>query len=83
MDASKAAIKTASDFPAGSIERHVLEEIEGFLGDPPDNEFQRGYLAALLNVATEGLGFMNSVKAAHALLLKAHDAAKAASTKQG
>ena len=35
---------------------HILEAIEQFLGDPPDSQFQRGYLAALVTVYEEGLG---------------------------
>jgi hypothetical protein len=30
--------------------------VEPFLLSPPDTDFQRGYLAALLNVAEEALG---------------------------
>lgn len=34
---------------------YILSSIKSFLGDPPDSEFQRGYLAALV-VAIEDNG---------------------------
>jgi hypothetical protein len=37
-------------------QRFIERAIDGFLSDPPDSDFQRGYLAALLNVYREGLG---------------------------
>lgn len=59
------------DFDARRIQPYLMGSIEQFLGDPPDSEFQRGYLAALLSVYTEGLGRGASdarVKAAEGLL---------------
>lgn len=35
---------------------YVMLGIAGFIKDPPDSDHQRGYLAALIVVATEGLG---------------------------
>lgn len=51
-----------------TIDEFVLGQIAGFLGDPPDNDFQEGYLAALVNIAGEGLGMMNAIKDAEELL---------------
>lgn len=51
-----------------TIEEFVLGQIAGFIGDPPDSDYQQGYLAALVNVAGEGLGFMNAIKNAEELL---------------
>lgn len=34
---------------------YVLSNIQSFFGDPPDSEFQRGFLSAMLTVATEAL----------------------------
>ena len=39
-----------------NIYTYIKSSVEPFLLDPPDTEFQRGYLAALLNVAEEALG---------------------------
>lgn len=39
------------------IDVFIAKAFDGFLSDPPDTEFQRGYLAALINVASEGLGW--------------------------
>ena len=39
-----------------SIYRYIKSGVDGFLTDPPDTDFQRGYLAALLGVAEEALG---------------------------
>jgi len=44
------------DLDARRVAPMLLQGIEGFLGDPPEDEFQRGYLAALLVVYGEGLG---------------------------
>ena len=35
---------------------YIKSSVEPFLLYPPDTDFQRGYLAALLNVAGEALG---------------------------
>jgi hypothetical protein len=39
-----------------NVEEYVRSAVQGFLGDPPDTEFQRGYLASLLVLAEEALG---------------------------
>ena len=39
-----------------SIYTYIKSGVDGFLTDPPDTDFQRGYLAALLGVAEEALG---------------------------
>ena len=44
------------DLEARRITPYVLEAIAGFIGDPPDSQFQRGYLSALLDIYREGLG---------------------------
>ena len=58
------------DFDAARIAPYLMSSIEGFLGDPPDTEFQRGYLAALITVYREGLRRDGDVRiaAAEALL---------------
>ena len=38
-----------------NVYTYIKGSVEPFLRDPPDTEFQRGYLAALLNVADEAL----------------------------
>jgi hypothetical protein len=35
------------------MRNYVLEAIRGFLRDPPDGDYQRGYLAALVTVYIE------------------------------
>ena len=39
-----------------NVYTYINGSVEPYLRDPPDTEFQRGYLAALLNVAEEALG---------------------------
>jgi hypothetical protein len=41
--------------PPKSVEEYVLEAICSFHHDPPDNEFQFGFLAALLVIHKEAL----------------------------
>lgn len=36
-----------------TLETWVEEAIKGFVTDPPDSEYQQGYLAALVNAYTE------------------------------
>jgi len=45
-------------------EEYVLLAMDGFVGDPPDSDFQSGYLAALKAVATEGMGITLSAEVA-------------------
>ena len=39
-----------------NVYTYIKSNVEHLLLDPPDTDFQRGYLAALLNVAEETLG---------------------------
>ena len=39
-----------------SVYTYIKSGVDDFLLEPPDTEFQRGYLAALLGVAEEALG---------------------------
>lgn len=55
------------DFPAlganaetQSLDRYLFLEIRKFVEDPPDTNYQRGYLAALLNVWDERIGEPNN-----------------------
>ena len=43
------------DLDAGRVLPYMMQAIEGFLRDPPDTDFQRGYLSALCMVMREGL----------------------------
>lgn len=43
-------------FDAGRASRYIERAFAGFLDDPPDTNYQRGFLAALLALYTEGLG---------------------------
>ena len=38
------------------VENYIRSSVQTFLVDPPDSEFQRGFLSALLVVAKEALG---------------------------
>lgn len=43
-------------FDAEKASRYIERAMLGFLGDPADSDFQRGFLAALLVTYREGLG---------------------------
>lgn len=43
-------------FDAEKTVRYLEQSFQGFLGDPPDSDYQRGFLAALLVLYEEGLG---------------------------
>lgn len=43
-------------FDAEKASRYIEAGLIGFLNDPADSDHQRGYLAALLAIYTEGLG---------------------------
>lgn len=43
-------------FDAEKASRYLEQGLMLFLSDPPDSDYQRGYLAALLTTYTEGLG---------------------------
>lgn len=44
------------DFDSARVAPFIVRAIEGFLADPPDSDYQRGYLAALVNIYREGMG---------------------------
>ena len=44
------------DIDARRIAPYIVDAVAGFLNDPPDSEYQYGYLGALLNVWREGVG---------------------------
>jgi hypothetical protein len=44
------------DDPSRRVTIYLLEQIAHFVSNPPDADFQRGYLAALLDIYEEGLG---------------------------
>jgi hypothetical protein len=44
------------DFDGARITPLLEQAISGFLIDPPDTDYQRGYLAAVLWAYREGLG---------------------------
>lgn len=43
-------------FDAEKASRYIERAFGGYLIDPADSDFQRGYLCALLDLYTEGLG---------------------------
>lgn len=43
-------------FDAEKASRYIEQALAGFINDPADSDFQRGYLAALLTIYEEGLG---------------------------
>ena len=43
-------------FEAEKVSRFIQDSFAGYLRDPADSDFQRGYLAALLTLYREGLG---------------------------
>jgi hypothetical protein len=43
-------------FDAEKATRYVANALLSYLGDPPDSDYQRGFLGALLVLYTEGLG---------------------------
>lgn len=43
-------------FDAEKASRYIEQALAGFINDPADSDFQRGFLAALLTVYEEGLG---------------------------
>lgn len=46
------------------MEAYVATALHSFVNDPPDSDFQSGYLAALKAVATEGMGITLSAEVA-------------------
>ena len=58
------------DFPLNP-RKYLEDSIKGFINDPPDNEFQKGYLCALLAVYGEALRTSNELSSeAHLILSK-------------
>ena len=45
-----------TDHVRTSVEDYVSSSVKSFLGDPPDSDFQCGFLSALLVIAKEALG---------------------------
>lgn len=43
-------------FDAEKASRYIENSFAGFLSDPADSDYQRGFLAALLTLYREGLG---------------------------
>jgi hypothetical protein len=43
------------DFDGARVDSYIMRAVQGFLNDPPDDEFQRGFLSALVVVYREGL----------------------------
>jgi hypothetical protein len=43
-------------FDAGKVRRYIEESLRGFVNDPPDNDFQRGFLEALIVIMQEAVG---------------------------
>jgi hypothetical protein len=43
-------------FDAERVSRYLNDVFAGYLGDPADSDYQRGFLAACLTVYREGLG---------------------------
>lgn len=39
-----------------AVEAYVSDALNGFAADPPDSDYQRGFLSAMLAVWNEGLG---------------------------
>lgn len=42
-------------FDDAKMRRYIQQAMHGFMIDPADSDYQRGYLAALLNAWSEGL----------------------------
>ena len=49
-------VSNVISFDAEKASRYIEEALTGFINDPADSDFQRGYLAALLTMYDEGLG---------------------------
>lgn len=44
------------EFETEKASKYVKQALEGYLNDPADSDYQKGFLAALLVVYREGLG---------------------------
>jgi hypothetical protein len=49
-------LRWIAEFEHKQIEEWLKESVQGFLGDPPDNDFLCGFLSALLLVEEEAIG---------------------------
>ena len=49
-------LRWIAEFEHKKIEEWVKANVQGFLGDPPDNDFLDGFLSALLLIEEEALG---------------------------
>jgi hypothetical protein len=49
-------LRWIAEFEHKLVEEWLKQNVEGFLGDPPDNDFLHGFLSALLLVNEEALG---------------------------
>lgn len=47
---------TTISFDAEKTARYISSALMGFINDPADSDFQRGYLSAMLAMYREGLG---------------------------
>ena len=63
-------------YSAAYVDEYVRSAVQGFVGDPPDSNYQSGYLAALLVVAQEALG----ASIGHVSLRRSRPAAKTPKT---
>lgn len=45
-----------TDHTIESAREHVMEALKGFVNDPADSDYQKGYLAALYEIGVHGLG---------------------------
>lgn len=44
------------DFDTSRVSRYIDAVIDGFFRDPPDSDYQRGFLAALVVIRREATG---------------------------
>ena len=53
---ARLVLALTAEFELKQVQKYLTESIESYLSDPPDNDYLRGYLSALLVVAQESLG---------------------------
>jgi hypothetical protein len=49
-------LRWIAEFELKKIEEWAKENVQGYLGDPPDTKYQKGFLSALLLMEEEALG---------------------------
>jgi len=54
---ARRVLAMTAEFEHKQVQKYLQASIQAYLRDPPDNDFLRGYLSALLVVAEEALGF--------------------------